>query len=461
LESAFPTTFAVALSDRTSALSGSASAVVASFRAPFAFTINAAQFTLETAPGTSNTVTADIRRNGTSILASTLSIANSALVAETSSTGFVGATSSVTISKDDLVTFLIPTAGGSAARGAQVWLLGFRSIVVPVPSAPTSVTSTLASSGITVSWVGPTNAPVTSYVVERAVNSGTPTFAQVGTPGSGATSFTDTSTLSVGTAYLYRVAAVNATGTSGYGTTGSPLTWTTVPALPTALSATAGDTQVTVSWTASANNGGVAGSPTYRVEGRTPAGSGTWQPSNITSTALTSAVVTQISDGVTLSTLANGTQYEFRAVAINARGETPSTSTATSTPAAAGGGMAAPTSFSIVGDLIDGFGTLQWTNSNPMTDISGFDVEWKRSSLSAWAAAEDASTGVGLFTNKIGATLISGATLTTASAVVQRVASMPSQPRDVDYDFRIRARNTAGSTSSAWVTITSINNIGS
>jgi hypothetical protein len=94
----------------------------------------------------------------------------------------------------------------------------------------------------------------------------------------------------------------------------------TAPGQVTGLSATPGNTQVSLSWTAPSNGG----SPItdYLVEYRTsPAGS--WNTfADGTSTA-TSAVVTG---------LTNGTAYDFRVSAVNAIGTGTASSTVTSTP---------------------------------------------------------------------------------------------------------------------------------
>jgi titin len=84
-----------------------------------------------------------------------------------------------------------------------------------VPSAPLGTTASAGNASATVSWSAPaTNggSPVTGYNVYRGTSpggeSGTPVASNVTT-----TSFTDTG-LANGTTYYYRVAAVNAVGTS-------------------------------------------------------------------------------------------------------------------------------------------------------------------------------------------------------------------------------------------------------
>jgi len=102
------------------------------------------------------------------------------------------------------------------------------------PAAPTSVTASAGNAQATVSWTAPTGtisqAPITDYVVQYSSNSGSSwtTFAD-GT--STATSATVTS-LTNGTAYVFRAAAVNALGQGAWSSASSAVT-------PSAFSASA------------------------------------------------------------------------------------------------------------------------------------------------------------------------------------------------------------------------------
>jgi hypothetical protein len=114
-----------------------------------------------------------------------------------------------------------PSGGGSGGDGTDSVL---RALFVP--PAPTSVTATAGNAQATVSWTAPTGviaqAPVTDYAVQFSSNSGSTwtTFAD-GT--STATSATVTG-LTNGTAYVFRVAAVNGVGTGAYSSAMSSVT---------------------------------------------------------------------------------------------------------------------------------------------------------------------------------------------------------------------------------------------
>lgn len=85
-----------------------------------------------------------------------------------------------------------------------------------VPSVPTSVTVVSGNSQALVTWTAPTIVvpPVTDYVVQYSSNSGS-TWTTFGDGTSTATSATVTG-LTNGTSYVFRVACVNAVGTSAY-----------------------------------------------------------------------------------------------------------------------------------------------------------------------------------------------------------------------------------------------------
>ena len=83
------------------------------------------------------------------------------------------------------------------------------------PAAPSSLTATAASrSQINLSWVD-NSSNETGFKIERCKGVNCSNFAQVGTVGSNATTFSDTG-LSKNTTYRYRVRAYNASGNSAY-----------------------------------------------------------------------------------------------------------------------------------------------------------------------------------------------------------------------------------------------------
>lgn len=110
-----------------------------------------------------------------------------------------------------------------------------------LPPAPTSLTATAGNAQVALTWTAPTvlaQTPITDYVVQYSTNNGS-TWATFSDGTSTSTSATVTG-LTNGTAYVFRVAAVNGVGTGAYATSGSVTPGGSVyRAIPTMTSATA------------------------------------------------------------------------------------------------------------------------------------------------------------------------------------------------------------------------------
>ena len=159
------------------------------------------------------------------------------------------------------------------------------------------------------------SAGATSYRVKRATTNGGP-YTQVSAPA--ATNFTD-SGLTNGTAYFYVVSAVNSAGESANSSqaNATPVAPLSPPAAPTGLQATAGNAQVSLTWTAS------AGATSYHVKRSTTNGGPYTQVAAPTTTSDTDTGLT------------NGTTYYYVVSALNAAGESANSSQASATPVAA------------------------------------------------------------------------------------------------------------------------------
>ena len=181
------------------------------------------------------------------------------------------------------------------------------------PTAVTGVTGTPTNGQVQLNWTSPSDnggASITGYQVQYSTNGSTWTTASANT-GSATTSYTVTG-LTNGTAYYFKVAALNAVGagTAGYvgGTSapGSTVTPYTVPGAPSITNGTAGNGQVTLTWTAPSSTGGkdITG---YQVQYSTD--QATW----MTAAANTGSTSTNY----TATGLTNGTAYYFQVAAIN------------------------------------------------------------------------------------------------------------------------------------------------
>jgi hypothetical protein len=161
------------------------------------------------------------------------------------------------------------------------------------------------------SWTASNGA--TLYYVKRSTTSGGP-YTQISAPS--ATSYTDTG-LTNGIRYFYVVSAYNSAGQSANSSevNATPTAPATPPGAPANLQATAGNAQVSLSWTAS------SGATSYHVKRSTTSGSGYKQ--------IAAPAATSYSD----TGLTNGTAYYYVISALNAAGESANSTQATATPA--------------------------------------------------------------------------------------------------------------------------------
>lgn len=214
-----------------------------------------------------------------------------------------------------------------------------------VPAAPTSLAVTAGNAKLTLSWTAPSNSTVSSYNIYRSTS---PITNAVNPIATGVTQTTFESTnLTNGTLYYYRVAAVNAAGVGALSNSasGTPVAPLQVPAAPTGLTTQPGDTKVALSWTA-------------------PAGSTVTSYNIYRSTSAISSAVNPVATGVTGTTfqsagLTNGTLYHFRVAAVNSAGVGALSDPTTATPVTAPQPPPAPTSLNAVSG--DGKVTLSWT----------------------------------------------------------------------------------------------------
>jgi len=206
-----------------------------------------------------------------------------------------------------------PSAEASAAPVAPV----------TVPGAPSGLTAAAGDTRVSLSWRAPGSdggAAITGYRVY--LGTGQKPVASVTGTGATVTGLTN------GTRYSFTVSAVNAAGegpASG-AASATPTAATSPPGPPNGLTASPGNGQVTLSWTAPGSGGAaISGYEIYR--GTSPGGeSGT--PVNASPVAGTSYTVTG---------LTNGTTYYFTVAAVgSAKGQGPKSGEVSATPVAAG-----------------------------------------------------------------------------------------------------------------------------
>ncbi|WP_366941786.1 fibronectin type III domain-containing protein [Asticcacaulis sp.] len=277
------------------------------------------------------------------------------------------------------------------------------------PAAPpgqvTNLTATFRSGQVTLSWTAVTATPsVTDYLVEYKANA-SPTWLTFNDGVSTTTTATVTG-LTDNTLYDFRVSAINSAGTGPASSTLS-VTPFPPPAQVTGLSGTAGNGQVSLSWTA------VAPPVTsYTTEYKTSA-SPTW---------LTFG--SGISTNTTVNGLTNGTSYDFRVTANNNAGSGLPSATVTTTP------FSLPQVTGLTATAGNAQVVLSWTAVSASPVVTDYKVEFKPSSGSTFATFADGT---------------STATTATVTGITNTVP----------YDFRVSAISSAGTgTPSATATAT-------
>jgi fibronectin type 3 domain-containing protein/DNA-binding protein YbaB len=204
---------------------------------------------------------------------------------------------------------------------------------IPAPSAPTCVTATPGNAQVTVAWNAAAGA--TSYNLYYATSPGV-TISSSKIQGV-ASPYLHTGRTN-GTRYYYRVSAVNAGGESPLSTEVNAMPQIPAPGAPTGVTATAGNAQVTVTWTA------VSGATSYNLYYAMSPGV------TIASSKVPGAASPYVQTGRT-----NGTTYYYRVSAVNAGGESALSSEVNATPQSVGSGILG---FEVVGNWHTTGGTL-------------------------------------------------------------------------------------------------------
>ena len=273
------------------------------------------------------------------------------------------------------------------------------------PSAPTGFTATAGLAQVALSWTAPTvdhDETITDY--QYSSDNG----ATWRSTGSTSTSYTATQTssattvnLTLGTAYTFRVRAVNGAG-NGAQSAGAAATPYGLPGAPSDLQASAGNAEVVLNWTAAAANGRTIADYEYSSDN-----GGTWRS---TGSASTSYTATQTSAATPVN-LVNETAYTFRVRAVNSVGTGPQSNPATVTPTS----NTAPARVTgLAASPGDGFVYLEWVApNNGGTAITTY--EWQANS-GFWHSTESAATSY----------------------------TVTSLNNGTVYSFRIRARNKIG-----------------
>jgi len=177
------------------------------------------------------------------------------------------------------------------------------------PVAPTGLVATPGNATVNLSWAATSGA--TGYYVKRSTTSG----AESRISTQAGTSFSDTG-LTNGTKYFYVVSAYNSYGESANSSEVSATPAAPALSAPANLTATAGDTQVGLAWSA------VASATSYNVKRSTTSGA------EIT-------IGSPMTNAFTDTGLTNGTKYFYVVSAVSGATESANSAEVNATPAAA------------------------------------------------------------------------------------------------------------------------------
>jgi hypothetical protein len=311
----------------------------------------------------------------------------------------------------------------------------FSAVSTPLtPSAPagppTGVAGVPGNAQVGLTWTAPTDTggtAIVDYVVQYRVNvvgSQWVTF----TDGTSAATTATVTGLANGTAYVFRVAAVNAAVAGPYSVASAPVTPRTLPTAPRNLTRTVGDTQVSLTWTAPSSNGGLPITD-YVVQFSSTNGT-SW-------TTFTDGVSTGTT--ATVTGLTNGTTYIFRVAAITGAGTGPYAVSAPATPLAL---AAAPTA--LAGTAGDRQVALTWTAPSntgglPITD---YVVQFSNTNGTSWTTFTDgvsAATGATVtnllngtaYRFRVAAVTLAGTGAFTAASAAIIPVTTPAAPTNV------------------------------
>ena len=245
-----------------------------------------------------------------------------------------------------------------ATYRGKVKVLSF--IQSATPQGRLSLTASRGDGQVALSWTAPANSPtISDYQVQwRVANSGHgwPGWSTV--PGGSMASDTTATGLTNGAPYLFQVQAIDSEGAVVAVSNLASATPAGRPGAPGNLSASPGDGQVALSWTAAAANGSAIHRYEYRRTDSTSSDGWTgWMPAG------DHAVRSTIAPGLT-----NGTSYTFEVRALNDVGAGSSAS-ASATPQAG--------TLLLTASRGDGQVALSWTAPANSPTIANYQVRWR------------------------------------------------------------------------------------
>lgn len=209
-----------------------------------------------------------------------------------------------------------PGQEAGIAGGGRFYSVSTAPAAPTVPGIPLGVTASAGDSQAFISFISGGGSAATSYTVRDATASNGQLVPDVVVPvnGSTLTPAVTVNGLVNGATYTFTVAATNAQGTSAFSAPSNAVTPIpiTVPGAPLGATATAEDSQASVSWTAPSSNGNATIS-SYTVTARV----------NGVATTITAQTANGTTTSAVVTGLTNGTTYTFTVHANNSKGAGP------------------------------------------------------------------------------------------------------------------------------------------
>ena len=275
-----------------------------------------------------------------------------------------------------------------------------------LPAKPTGLSASRKAAGeVKLSWTIPNNTQITRYQYRKKLKSASDYDEWENMAGSGASTVThDVSGLTDAQTYQFQIRAATIAGEGPTSDT-AEVSLVVSTTKPTGLSATAGNAQVTLNWTAPADSTGIT---KYQYQYKLSASStwGGWQD-------MTGSNENTVS--YTVSGLDNGKTYNFKIRAFTNTGgpaSDPTTVALESKPSK-------PSGFAATAGNAQA--TLSWTNPNN-NEIDKYQYQYKVSTSSTWGGWTDVSNS--------GASTVS--------------FTLTGLDNGKSYNFRIRAYTLAG-----------------
>lgn len=326
---------------------------------------------------------------------------------------------------DDVDTFTVTVSAGEFSDTATITMR----VDIPesVTQAPTGLSATAGQQSVSLDWTTPSwtgGSAITGYHIYKSID-GSNWTTVIADTGSTETTYTVTG-LDAGTEYIFRVAAINGTGTSTPSLNAAATPYTT-PGAVAITSVTEDDSSLSVTFAEPADDGSSA---IIGYEISTDGGT-TWTDAGTTAGT------------VVISPLENGSTYEVVVRAVNTAGPGESSSSVSATPRTIPGSPS-------VDSVTETDGTLTVAFSAPSDDggaaITGYEVSIDDGAT--WQPVDDGAMTVTLTGLANGTTYGVRVRAINEAGAGDSNASVPATPRTTA-DAPTITRITAGSHSLA------------